>query len=123
MSADDAAALAGRSIQINGFDYSIVSAASGDAGSATITIQETPDESIVDGSLIYPAGAGAEGRDIYSTLFIGQNAYGVTNITGGGLETILKQKGSAGTGDPLDQRALSAGKRHRRRKYSRPNFW
>mgnify|MGYP003055718001 FL=1 len=122
LSADDATALAGRSIQINGFDYSIVSAASGDAGSATITIQETPDESIVDGSLIYPAGAGAEGRDIYSTLFIGQNAYGVTNITGGGLETILKQKGSAGTGDPLDQRSTVGWKATQTAEILSPEF-
>ena len=100
----------------------IVSAASGDAGSATITIQETPDESIVDGSLIYPAGAGAEGRDIYSTLFIGQNAYGVTNITGGGLETILKQKGSAGTGDPLDQRSTVGWKATQTAEILSPEF-
>lgn len=51
------------------------------------------------------AGAGASGIDIYSTLFLGANAYGVTKITGGGLETIVKQLGSAGTADPLNQRA------------------
>ena len=62
-------------------------------------MEEAPDASIISGCVIYPAGAGAQGRDIYSTLFVGQNAYGVTNINGGGLETILKQKGSAGTGD------------------------
>lgn len=45
---------------------------------------------------------------VYSTLVIGKNAYGVTDIEGGGLQTIVKQKGSAGTADPLDQRA-SAG--------------
>ena len=38
---------------------------------------------------------------VYSTLFMGANAYGVTEIEGGGLETIIKQKGSAGTADPL----------------------
>ena len=36
---------------------------------------------------------------------MGEGAYGVTEITGGGLETIIKQKGSAGTADPLDQRS------------------
>ena len=36
---------------------------------------------------------------------MGANAYGVTEITGGGLQTIIKQKGSAGTADPLDQRS------------------
>jgi N4-gp56 family major capsid protein len=42
---------------------------------------------------------------VFSTLFMGADAYGVTEITGGGLETIIKQKGSAGTADPLDQRS------------------
>ena len=42
---------------------------------------------------------------IFGTLFLGADAYGVTEVTGGGLQTIVKQKGSAGTGDPLDQRS------------------
>lgn len=45
---------------------------------------------------------------MFSTLFLGKNAYGVTEVTGGGLRTIVKQLGSGGTEDPLDQRA-SAG--------------
>jgi N4-gp56 family major capsid protein len=42
---------------------------------------------------------------IFGTLFLGADAYGITEVTGGGLQTIVKQKGSAGTGDPLDQRS------------------
>ena len=42
---------------------------------------------------------------VFGTLIFGDGAYGVTEITGGGLETIVKQKGSAGTADPLDQRS------------------
>ena len=42
---------------------------------------------------------------MYSTLILADDAYGVTEVTGGGLEHIVKQLGSAGTGDPLDQRA------------------
>ena len=42
---------------------------------------------------------------IFNTIILGEGAYGVTEITGGGLQTIVKQKGSAGTGDPLDQRS------------------
>ena len=42
---------------------------------------------------------------IFGTLFLGADAYGITEITGGGLETIVKQKGSAGTADPLSQRS------------------
>lgn len=50
-------------------------------------------------------GAGADGRDVYSTLVLGNNAYGVTEITGGGLQHIIKQLGSGGATDPLNQRA------------------
>ena len=53
-------------------------------------------------------GAGSGSRDVYSTLILGANAYGVTEVSGGGLEHIVKQLGSAGTADPLNQRA-SAG--------------
>jgi len=42
---------------------------------------------------------------VFGTLFLGAEAYGTTEIEGGGLETIVKQKGSAGTADPLDQRS------------------
>lgn len=54
------------------------------------------------------AAAGASGKDVYSTLFFGADAYGVTSVEGGGLEFISKQLGSGGTSDPLNQRA-SAG--------------
>lgn len=42
---------------------------------------------------------------IYATLIFGKDAYGITQVDGGGLTTIVKALGSAGTGDPLDQRA------------------
>lgn len=42
---------------------------------------------------------------VYSTLILGDNAYGVTEVEGGGLQHIVKQLGSAGTADALDQRA------------------
>lgn len=42
---------------------------------------------------------------VFASLFFGDGAYGVTEVAGGGLETIVKQKGSAGTADPLDQRS------------------
>lgn len=45
------------------------------------------------------------GLAVYGTLFLAANAYGVTEITGGGLQTIVKQLGSAGTADPLNQRS------------------
>ena len=42
---------------------------------------------------------------VFGTLVFGDGAYGTTDIAGGGMETIVKQKGSAGTADPLDQRS------------------
>ncbi len=51
------------------------------------------------------AGAGSDGIDVYSTLVLGKNAYATTKVEGGGLTTIIKQLGSAGTSDPLNQRS------------------
>nr|MBQ8243591.1 N4-gp56 family major capsid protein [Oscillospiraceae bacterium]MBQ8243602.1 N4-gp56 family major capsid protein [Oscillospiraceae bacterium] len=42
---------------------------------------------------------------IFGSLFLGDGAYGVSELAGGGLQTIVKQKGSAGSADPLDQRS------------------
>ena len=44
-------------------------------------------------------------RPVYGTLVLGENAFGVTSINGGGIQTIAKQLGSGGTADPLNQRA------------------
>ena len=55
-------------------------------------------------------GAGASGVDVYSTLIMGDDAYGVTEVTGGGLQHIVKQLGYAGTADPLNQRATAGWK-------------
>ena len=52
-----------------------------------------------------PANGSGKYHSVFATLFIGDGAYGVTDITGGGLQTIVKQKGSAGPADPLDQRS------------------
>jgi N4-gp56 family major capsid protein len=56
------------------------------------------------------AKAGNGSRAVYSTLILGDNAYGTTEISGGGLEHIVKQLGSAGTSDPLNQRATAGWK-------------
>jgi hypothetical protein len=55
--------------------------------------------------MFYPGEAGMGGRDVYATLVMGDNAYGTTELSGGGLQHIVKQLGSAGTADPLNQRA------------------
>jgi N4-gp56 family major capsid protein len=55
-------------------------------------------------------GAGASSIDIYSTLIFGDNAYGVSRVSGAAVENIVKVLGSAGTADPLNQRATSGWK-------------
>ena len=47
---------------------------------------------------------------IYGTLVLAANAFGVTSINNGGIETIVKQLGSGGTADPLNQRATAGWK-------------
>ena len=56
---------------------------------------------------IFPVGTGNTDPvvPVHSTLVIGKDAYGVTELEGGGLEHIVKQLGSGGTSDPLNQRA------------------
>ncbi len=49
------------------------------------------------------AGGGASSCDIGQTLVFGKNAYGVIELEGGNLKSIIKPRGSAGTSDPLDQ--------------------
>ena len=44
-------------------------------------------------------------RPVYGTLVLAANAFGVTSINGGGIETIVKQLGSSGVADPLNQRS------------------
>lgn len=56
------------------------------------------------------AKAGASNISVYATLVMGANAYGTTNVEGGGLESIVKQLGSGGTADPLNQRATAGWK-------------
>ena len=59
---------------------------------------------------------------VFGSLFFGEGAYGVTEITGGGLETIVKQKGSAGTADPLDQRSSVGWKAIKTAELLIPNY-
>lgn len=99
--ADD---MVGRMVIIGNELNKIESVTAGAAGAAKVTLEAAPSATAAD-TVIYPGEAGAEGRDVYSTLMIGDNAYGVTEIQGGGLQHIVKQLGSSGTADPLNQRA------------------
>ena len=56
------------------------------------------------------SGAGASSIDVYATIILGMDAYGITRISGEAVRNIIKPLGSAGSADPLDQRATSGWK-------------
>jgi len=98
-----ASALVGRSVLI-GTTVAKVTA------NTTTTLTLDKSVTAADNAVIYPGEGGKDGRDVYSTLILGADAYGVTEIAGGGLQHIVKQLGSAGTADPLNQRATAGWK-------------
>ena len=55
-------------------------------------------------------GQGESSADVYATLIFGAEAYGTTRVSGEAVKNIVKPLGSAGTDDPLDQRATSGWK-------------
>ena len=110
LSTNQAAALTGREILVGSELMEVASAAAGAAGSATITVKDSPATTPAASTVIYPGEGGAKGRDVYSTLIVGADAYGVTELDGGGLQHIVKQLGSSGTADPLNQRATAGWK-------------
>lgn len=92
----DGGGLVGRYVLINGVK-ALVEANTN--STLTLDVAVTCDA----GTTIYPGEGGAEGLAVFSMLFLGEGAYGVTEITGGGLEVILKQLGEGE--DRLNQRS------------------
>ncbi len=89
-------ALIGRYVLINGTRAKVT---------ANTSSQLTLDTNVTsnDNTVIYPGEGGEGGIAVYASLFLGKDAYATTEITGGGLETIVKQKGYGD--DPLNQRS------------------
>ena len=106
ITAGEATALAGRKVNIGGTVYTVASAAAGAAGAATITL--TGNLTVAADAVIYPGEHGAAGLSVFGTMVIGAHAYATTSVGDGGLQHIVKQLGSSGVADALNQRA-SAG--------------
>ncbi len=86
-----------------------------DAATNTVTLAESA--SLAAGAIVYSEDAGSvdattkAAMDVHSTLIFGKDAYGVVDVAGSGaLQIIIKPHGSAGTQDPLDQRATVGAK-------------
>ena len=59
--------------------------------------------SLKAGDMLCGQGGGKDGSAVFSTLVLGANAYGTTELENGGLEHIVKQLGYGD--DPLNQRS------------------
>ena len=99
-----------RKIIINDFVYTVSSVTAGKNGEAYITCSATVDESVAPDMKIYAGEGAANGKPVYSTLVLGDNAYGVSDPKD--IKTIMKPLGSGGTSDPLDQRSTQGWKAH-----------
>lgn len=56
-------------------------------------------------------GAGSGGADVHAALIFGKDAYGIVDIEGSGaIKSIVKELGSSGAEDPLNQRATIGAK-------------
>lgn len=65
------------------------------------------------GNTVVPAGIKTtltNAVDIYIMMVFGQNSYGIVPLTGHSMDNIVKPLGSAGSADPLNQRATSGWK-------------
>ncbi len=102
--AANAAIGAGVTIYVGGKQATMTAVTAGAAGSATLTVSAAV-KSVAADAVVCGAGAGADGSAVFATLILGANAYGKTELAGGGLTTIIKQQGSSGTADPLNQRS------------------
>lgn len=91
--------LEGRYVIINNAKYEVVSNTT-----TTMTLDEEP-SGVSASTIIYPGEGGAEGCAVFAVTVVAQNAYGTTELEGGGLQHIVKPLGSGGTSDPLNQRS------------------
>ena len=103
---------AGNKLMIGSSEHTI---ASFDAATNTVTL--TAAATLTADAIVYSADAGQvdettkAGVDVHSTLIFGKDAYGMVDVAGSGaLQIIIKPHGSAGTSDPLDQRATVGAK-------------
>ena len=99
-----------RKVLIAGRQYTIAYASVDTDGRTAIHLDvEAKDAFIEPDMKIYPAEGAAASKPVYATLILGADAYGVTDPKST-LENITKALGSAGSGDPLNQRATMGWK-------------
>lgn len=105
ISAEDAAALAGREILIfsgSTYEHAVIESAT----TTSVTLTAEAESTTV--TKLYPGEGGKETEDekcaTYSCIFLGKGAYGDIEIDGNSAEIIVKPASKSGTDDPLNQR-------------------
>lgn len=90
---------------------------------AGVRFVQTTEAKIFNDSTCPPKStSGGTYYSVFATMFLAEGAYGTTEIEGGGMQTIVKQKGSAGTADPLDQRSSVGWKAIKTAEILMPNY-
>ena len=111
----DVADFAGRKIWINNTSYTLAStgAAAGSNGSAYLIATASVTGKLIEPDMkIYPGdGGNSSGKPVYSTIILGKDAFGTSGDRT--VHLINKSLGSAGTGDPLNQRGTVGWKGYR----------
>ena len=88
-------------VYVGGKQNKVVSA-SVSGSETTFTLENALEGSLSAGDKVVCKGGTSEGLSVFSTLILGADAYGVTEMEGG-IENIIKQKGYGN--DPLNQRS------------------
>ena len=103
----------GNKIKIGSTEYTLATTGSYTASTKTVTLSAAATLDIDAVVFSEDAGAPVSGvaPDVHAALVFGKDSYGVVDINGEGtVQSIVKGLGSAGSGDPLDQRATVGGK-------------
>lgn len=112
LTSEDAAKISDKAVWIDNKKFTVSSAAAGENGAAYLTISEDLENSLTAPDMkIYPGEGGIGGTPVYSTVIVGKNAFGTAGDRT--VEIINKSLGSAGTGDPLNQRGTVGWKAYR----------
>lgn len=102
----DVSKFASKKIWINNVSYTLAStgAAAGSNGAGYLIATASVDGKMIEPDMkIYPGdGGNSSGKPVYSTIIVGKDAFGTSGDKT--VQIINKSLGSAGTGDPLNQR-------------------
>ena len=111
----DVSDFASRKIWINNVSYTLAAtgAAAGSNGGACLIASASVSGKFIEPDMkIYPGdGGNSSGKPVYSTIILGKDAFGTSGDKT--VQLINKSLGSAGTGDPLNQRGTVGWKGYR----------